>query len=401
MNNRIIIDVSHSFQTGLSTGIQRVVRETIRGLRQASLPYRLIWHPFGTNLGFYDVTEFYEITGADYVQRWYLKIGSSSIISRIKIVDNLYRYIRRSVKAKKFLDLWKLRRLRKMGIKSFNLEENDQLVLLDVFWNDPGILREIIKMKQSRNTLSLFIHDIFPITNPEWFEARSIKPFKENFMLAITSADNLITSSFSNREVILKNLHNLGRELPMVKVIPFGTSHLEFNVDIFNSSQPQGIVWVGTIEPRKNVDLLLDLVEKKKLDYPVLIIGKVGWKCEAEVSRLRKLTLQGRIDWKADADDKYLSEAISASQVGVITSLNEGFGFSIHEFMARNLNVVAPDIPIFQEVNYSQKRLYEQGNLNSLAHAIEDAIEDTKVQDADTKPKSWKVFANELSNFLS
>jgi glycosyltransferase involved in cell wall biosynthesis len=157
---------------------------------------------------------------------------------------------------------------------------------------------------------------------------------------------------------------------------------------------------VGTIEPRKNLDLLLDLVESYELSMPVFICGRVGWKSRETISRLRKLNKLGKVVWYANATDKKVLELAAVSNLGLITSKNEGFGLPLLEFRNFGLSVVAPRIEVFVEIDNGFVNFYEPDNLLSLAQTcLESKL---FLQNSDGyNIKSWEMFAEELCLFIS
>lgn len=394
---RIVLEVSHSFQTGLHTGIQRVVRETIRTLNDSKIPYKLIWHPYGSNLSFYDITEVYNANKFNEAQRIILKIGSTALVNNSQIFRKIYRMARGLPWAKKIMDRLRLVRLTKLGVANYTPNESDHILLLDVYWNDPSLMEKIQKICGTSTPISVFVHDVFPISNPEWFEDKSVKLFAKSFFMAVSLSKNIITSSQSNVAMITRVIGNASINIPVVQ---FGTDHLPKSLPRSLYKKPTGLIWVGTIEPRKNLVFLLDLIEQHEVDFSLLVIGRNGWKSRDEINRLNKLRDLGKLSWESDASDVFLSNAINESFVGLITSHNEGFGFSVHEFLARDLPVVAPRIPVFEEINNPRLNFYSPNNHESLLHAISIAMSGSNENNRYIYKRSWITFTEELIKSL-
>lgn len=92
------------------------------------------------------------------------------------------------------------------------------------------------------------------------------------------------------------------------------------------------ILAVGTIEPRKNYDRLLDayelLVSRMRSERPQLVvIGREGWSSEATSARLAKLAAQQRIRWLRSVDDDELSWYYRHAAVFTYLSVYEGWGY--------------------------------------------------------------------------
>lgn len=111
---------------------------------------------------------------------------------------------------------------------------------------------------------------------------------------------------------------------------------------------------VGTIEPRKSHELVLDAFENlwsKDLDYLFVIVGKQGWMVENLVDRIRDHPeFDRRLIWLDGVSDEFLDELYRASDYLIAASRGEGFGLPLIEAAQRETPVIARDIPVFREV---------------------------------------------------
>jgi glycosyltransferase involved in cell wall biosynthesis len=92
------------------------------------------------------------------------------------------------------------------------------------------------------------------------------------------------------------------------------------------------ILAVGTIEPRKNYNTILDayerLIHEQGDSAPMLtVIGNVGWMSERVEHRLLALQASGKCRWLKNASDKQLVEAYYEAKIFTYLSLYEGFGY--------------------------------------------------------------------------
>jgi glycosyltransferase involved in cell wall biosynthesis len=133
-----------------------------------------------------------------------------------------------------------------------------------------------------------------------------------------------------------------------------------------SESSPVRLLMIGTIEPRKNYSQVLEWLQSTKLKVHLDIVGRQGWKSEDVSKTLLSLqdTKDKTISWHKNLSDSDLEDLYSLADIGVCASNIEGFGIPLRDFLARNLNVVASDIPPFRElqennkVQYSCKHLY-------------------------------------------
>ncbi len=115
-------------------------------------------------------------------------------------------------------------------------------------------------------------------------------------------------------------------------------------------------VILGTIEPRKNHALLLQvwqrLVQQHGAAAPKLVvIGRRGWECKPVVDRLHGCPiLRGHVLWEPDCGDRALSTWLRHARALLFPSFAEGFGMPLVEALALGVPVIASDLPAFREI---------------------------------------------------
>ena len=92
------------------------------------------------------------------------------------------------------------------------------------------------------------------------------------------------------------------------------------------------ILLVGTVEPRKNYDRVLDafeyLLREESGERPdMAIVGRPGWMSDSVISRMVALERSGRFRWVRDADDAAVASLYRRATVFSYLSLYEGFGY--------------------------------------------------------------------------
>ena len=243
-NLRLVVDVSNTFQTGTSTGIQRLLKQFIYALKIQNREFVLVWHPYGSQEAFYDVTDYFETMSSSIFHNFYRKyIKKYSFRFRIlyKLQSNLINFFAN----KKFIDKLKLNKLLDKGLPKYYKEKRDVLILMDVFWYDNTFIDQIINLNNQGLRLITFIHDLFPITNPEWFEKRSVSQFSRNMDIVLKISNGLITSSKMNYTEIENYTYNNfnRRNQDRLKIINPGIDHLEPPKN-YNTNSKKGLVWI-------------------------------------------------------------------------------------------------------------------------------------------------------------
>lgn len=208
---------------------------------------------------------------------------------------------------------------------------------LDLFWSP--LLTLPLRLPVPAVTT---VHDLTPLLHPEThrFKVRwSILPFVGR---TLATAAAVVTDS----EATARDLE---------RYYPECTSRLEIvypGVDpIFRPGEPEEIertrreldvpagflLYSGTLEPRKNLDLLLDAWEQASAAeadlLPLLLTGPAGWSHRSFFRRLDRLGEHG-VRWLGRLSRQRLVEVVRAARWFVYPSIAEGFGLPVAEAMA-------------------------------------------------------------------
>lgn len=267
----------------------------------------------------------------------------------------------------------------------FEPQAGDQLLLLDSSWH-ADFFPVAERLKQQGVGIVSVIYDLIPLTHPQFCDAGLVRVFDHWFDWIARTADGYIAISKTIRdqvkhEVTLRlgaeitaqrwfDYFYLGSELDLVKQSPAIDKNLP---RIFDSQAPVYLM-VSTIEPRKNHQYLLDAFDilwHEKQEVRLCIIGKVGWKCEDLLHRIRRHPqLNKRLFMFNRLDDCGLQYAYQHSKALIFPSFVEGFGLPIVEAMQRGLPVMASDIPIFREIGGDYAAWFSLETPASLATLI-------------------------------
>jgi len=152
------------------------------------------------------------------------------------------------------------------------------------------------------------------------------------------------------------------------------------------------ILYVGTIEPRKNLTALLEAfhhflatcsslsapcdLRPATCDLRLVIVGKKGWLYESFFHRLRELGLDDRVIFTGYVPDEDLPAIYSAADLFVFPSLYEGFGLPVLEAMACGVPVVCSNTSSLPEVAGDAALLVDPTDVRALAGAMEEVLTD-------------------------
>ncbi|RVT97103.1 glycosyltransferase family 1 protein [Rhodovarius crocodyli] len=201
------------------------------------------------------------------------------------------------------------------------------------------------------------IHDLIPITYPEYSRPRQIALHVRRLANVSALADAVLTDCEAVRADVLGYFGGLGREMPPVVAAPLG-----FDLPPLRSI-PDGpvperpyFVTLGTIEPRKNHLLLLnlwrDLAERLGPQAPRLVIlGRRGWQNETVFRLLDRVpAFPGLVEERRDATDADVAFTLRHARALLFPSFAEGYGIPLIEALSLGTPAICADIPSLREV---------------------------------------------------
>ncbi|MNQ34064.1 Glycosyltransferase Gtf1 [compost metagenome] len=269
--------------------------------------------------------------------------------------------------------------------KPLQHQPGDQLVLLDSSWHvDFFPLAE--QLKRDGVGIVSVIYDLIPLTHPQFCDAGLVRVFNDWFDWIAKTADGYVAISATIRDQVRDEmLRRVGPE--QVAQRWFDYFHLGSELDLcddasrvepqlkqmFKSKDPVFLM-VSTIEPRKNHAYLLDAFElawARGSRARLCIAGRIGWKCDALIERIRKHPeLEKRLFMFNSLTDKSLEYAYSNATSLVFPSYVEGFGLPLVEAMQRGLPAMGSDIPVFREIGGPFMAYFDLASPQSLVDLI-------------------------------
>ena len=198
------------------------------------------------------------------------------------------------------------------------------------------------------------VHDLIPLSHPEYFVAgekeRHIERVKN-----ILKGSAIIANSSDTMKALRDFAVNNNLPLPQTAAAPLGTTPLAVPLSVQRPDKPY-FVMLGTIEPRKNHLLILNiwrmLAQKMGNETPALvIIGHRGWECENIIDMIDRCeVLSDHVTEIKGCSDDELATCLKGASALLFPSFAEGFGLPLCEAISLGVPVIAADLPVFREV---------------------------------------------------
>lgn len=244
----------------------------------------------------------------------------------------------------------------------------------------PAYIRKISKL--GFRTI-FFIHDLIPITHPEYCRENEDKLHIQRMQRAIKIATGIIVnSSYTQLEL---NRFIQQNKLPQPPItIAWLSAELEACQTSATISLPQApyFVLLSTIEARKNhytiLQVWLRLIEKYGSDCPKLVIlGQRGWECEQVFDLLdRSVRLKSHVLEINTCNDTDLQHVLKNSQALIFPSFVEGYGIPLVEALSLSVPVLASDIAVFREIGQNIPEFIDPIDANKWQQMIENYMYD-------------------------
>ena len=212
---------------------------------------------------------------------------------------------------------------------------------------NPQTMRAMMEMPDHSKVV--MIHDTIPIDHPSFQTEASRAKFVERLTTVINFANHIIVPSDEVRENVERRMIGTGHRVP-ITVSPLGVDIGSTPIDYEKSDKPYFVV-LGTIEPRKNHKLLLEIWERmnRKMDedrIPELrIIGGRGWGNKEVFDILDHSPMMGRTVFElGPLDDREMKRHLAGATALLFPSLAEGYG--LPPFEAATLGVPSVCAPL-------------------------------------------------------
>lgn len=236
------------------------------------------------------------------------------------------------------------------------------------------------------------IHDLVPFRLPYTTLDRKHEQFKHH-RTVIQNADAVVAVSEATKADILL-MFDVAPDKIAVTYQPVAPLKPEHQQDAlvhgglarFGLKCKQYLLFVGAIEPKKNVKTLIDAFLQIDTKMPLVIVGKKGWLWEEQLRALQtadrrsRVSIASRVRLLDHVGRRELQSLYAGALCFVFPSLYEGFGLPPLEAMSFDVPVITSNVASLPEVCGKAALYVDPYSTHELCRAIESMISDEELR---------------------
>lgn len=229
-------------------------------------------------------------------------------------------------------------------------------------------------------------HDLSPFTWAHCHAPQIARFLQKELTLTLQRADALITDSHYTRQELADYF---GWPIERIHAVPLASSpefHPRSADSLREALARYGLqaggysLFVGTIEPRKNLETLLDAYGKLPVAlrqrWPLILTGYHGWRSEAIHQRIAQAQQQGWARYLGFAASEDLPLLYAGARLFTFPSHYEGFGLPVLEAMSSGVPVVCSNSSSLPEVAGQAALMCAPGDVDGLSALLRQGLED-------------------------
>jgi len=232
------------------------------------------------------------------------------------------------------------------------------------------------------------VHDVSFLRHAEWFRPGRAAYYR----LAVRRSVGLASRVIADSEATARDLMELaGVSRDRIDVVPLGVDAAYRPADLAECDRVRAryalparfFLYVGTIEPRKNLARLVDAWSRiaESCDADLVLAGREGWRMAALREAMARSPRRNRIHLPGFVRHEDLPGMLGAAQIFVWPSLYEGFGLPPLEAMACGVPVITSNTSSLPEVVADAAITVDPYDVEALAQAMAQLAQDRAMRD--------------------
>src|SRR3989337_3914192 len=225
------------------------------------------------------------------------------------------------------------------------------------------------------------IFDLSYLHYPELFNKDDLHQLTNWTKYSIKSAKHILAISNSTKDDIVKNydvdpekitVTYIGYDQELFK--PQSKDKIESVKKIYKIKGDY-LIFVGTLQPRKNIVKLIEAFEKITHPLQLVIVGKKGWLYDSIFKKVKDLDIEKKVIFTDYVPGSDLPPLICGAKAYVLPSLWEGFGISVIEAQACGVPVVASNVSSLPEIVADSGILVDPEKTDSIVDGIKKSLD--------------------------
>ncbi len=256
---------------------------------------------------------------------------------------------------------------------------------------------------------AISIMDLSYIYFPEMFKKTDLFQLRRWTAYSVNKAKRIFTISNASKNDIIKQ-YNIPGERVVVTYPGIKIKTIMQNAKIKEKYKIEGdyILFVGTLQPRKNIVRLIEAFAKlKKPSIKLIIVGKKGWLFEEILEAPKRFGVQDKVKFLEFVSDEDLHSLYRHAICFVLPSLYEGFGLPILEAMQEGCPVITSNVSSLPEAGGEAALYIDPENVEDIAEKINLMLVNEKIRNQmiekgyeQVKKFSWEKTARETLSVL-
>ena len=362
------IDLSEFLAVQMKTGIQRIGGEICRYLRPGTaIPVRL---------------------DTDHL-----------VALPPKLIDAIGKYFRDKHES----GIAEIRSLAAENGSPVRISPNDTILVPEIFGEQRAAFYARMRA-QELERCRFIVYDLLPLTHPEYFPPE-IPLVLAGYYHVIRRAASCGFISEYTRDTYYKRLKRA--DVNGGVVLPLGCDSLGSRPERLDLNRPLAFTVLGTVEPRKNHELILEAFEPllEQIDgLRLLFIGKMGWVNSDFAQKVHTLASDKNSGFRfyAAPDDGAIRNCVEESRATIYVSAAEGYGLPPVESLWLGTPVIASTAnPSLKRLGSAGMHLIEPLNVINLRRAVlaflDDKYANQKAEETmQLNLPTWKSFTDEV-----
>ncbi|MBI5094186.1 MAG: glycosyltransferase family 4 protein [Candidatus Hydrogenedentes bacterium] len=233
------------------------------------------------------------------------------------------------------------------------------------------------------------IHDLAFLATPGLCSPSIVGPFSANIRRFARDADGVLVYSQSTKNDVLRFLDVPAERVTVAPMavdedfVPMPRESAIAHLKTAYHIEGPFLLFVSTLEPRKNVPTLLRAFARlTDLPHRLVMIGSIGWNSDPIFEAIRELGLEDRIIRPGFVPHLELPAFFCAANAFVFPTLYEGFGLPLLEALTCGCPVVASDNSSVPEVTGGAALTMDAMDIEGIADAVRRVISDTALRES-------------------